>query len=532
MVGSESAHTLSIAVFCALVVASLGITYFAARRARGASGFFVAGRRITARQNALAIVGDLFSAAAFLGISGLVALNGFDGVMYSIGFLVALITVLLVIAEPLRNTGRFTMTDVIAYRFRDPKVRATAATVSVVIILFYLLAQMVGVGVITSLLLGVSTLVAIPIVGVLMMAYVTFGGMVATTYVQLLKAVLLVGATVLLTVLLLGRFGFNLSHILDQAASRSGDGDAFLAPGLTYTNHIDVLSLGLGLVLGTAGLPHIMMRFYTVPDAVTARHSAVWVMSIHGTCLFLMTILGFGAAAIVGPHAIAAVQQAGNGATPLLAQALGGGMDSVGGDLLFAVVSGVAFATILAVVAGLAIGASANIAHDVYTHVLRAGAVDERREVHVAKLASLAVGAVAILLALAVRSMNIAFLVGLAFAVAASTNLPVLVYSLYWRRFNAAGVIAALAVGAVTSVGLALVGPSVIGPEGIALHDVAPLTALVNPAIISVPAGFLAGFLATLLTSPEPAAAQRFEDLRIRALTGYGAEGATPETPA
>jgi cation/acetate symporter len=452
--------------------------------------------------------------------------------MYSIGFLVALITVLLVIAEPLRSTGRYTMTDVMAYRFPDPKVRGTAAFVSVVIILFYLLAQMVGVGVITSLLLGVDTRVSIAVVGLLMMAYVTFGGMVATTYVQLFKAVLLVGATLLLTVLLLAKFGFNLNHILDRAAAKSGKGDAFLVPGLKYTNHIDLLSLGLGLVLGTAGLPHIMMRFYTVPDAVTARRSAVWVMGIHGSCLFLMTILGFGAAAVVGPEAIATAQHAGNSATPLLAQALGGGAGTLGGDILFAVVSAVAFATILAVVAGLAIGASANIAHDVYTHVLHGGAVDERREVRVAKLASIGVGAVAILLALAARSMNIAFLVGLAFAVAASTNLPVLVYSLYWKRFCAAGAISALVVGVVTSVGLALAGPSVIGPEGIVLHGAHPLTDLANPGIVSVPAGFLAGLLGTLLTSPEPAAEERFEDLRIRALTGYGSEGATTEVPA
>jgi cation/acetate symporter len=527
MIGSHGARTLSIVIFCLLVAASLGITYVASRRASGASGFFVAGRRISARQNGLAIVGDLFSAAAFLGISGLVALSGFDGVMYSIGFLVALIPVLLVVAEPLRNTGRYTMTDVIAYRFRDPKVRGTAAVVSIVIILFYLLAQMVGVGVITSLLLGLDARASIAVVGVLMMAYVTFGGMVATTYVQLLKAFLLISATIVLTVLLLARFGFDFSHVLRQAAANSGKGGAFLVPGLKYTNHVDLFSLGLGLVLGTAGLPHIMMRFYTVPDAVTARRSAVWVMGLHGTCLFLMTILGFGAAAIVGPKAIEAAQQAGNGATPLLAQALGGGAGSVGGTILFAVVSAVAFATILAVVAGLAIGASANVAHDIYTHVLRGGAVDERREVRVAKLASLAVGVIAVVLALAARSMNIAFLVGLAFAIAASTNLPVLVYTLYWKRFSAGGAIAGLVVGAVTSVGLALVGPSVIGPQGVALHGMHPLTALADPGIISVPAGFLAGLLGTLLTTREPAAAERFEDLRIRALTGYGAE--TPE---
>ena len=524
MVASDGGRTLSVVVFFVLVAASLAITFVASRRAKGASGFFVAGRRISARQNGLAIVGDLFSAAAFLGISGLVALNGFDGVMYSIGFLVALVTVLLLIAEPLRNTGRYTMTDVMAYRLERRRVRAVAAVASVVIILFYLLAQMVGVGVITGLLLGIDQSVAIALVGILMMVYVTFGGMVATTYVQLFKAVLLIGATVLLTVLLLAKFGFNYSHLLDRAAARSGKGDAFLAPGLKFTNHIDLLSLGLGLVLGTAGLPHIMMRFYTVPDAQTARRSAVWVMGIHGSCLFLMTLLGFGAAALVGPELIAASNHAGNSAAPLLAQVLGGGTGTVGGQVLFALVSAVAFATILAVVAGLAIGASANISHDLYTHVLRRGKVNEQREVTVAKLAALAVGAIAIVLALAAKSLNVAFLVGLAFAMAASANLPVLVYSLHWRRFNTAGAVSAVVVGLTTAVGLAVVGPSVIGPEGIALHGVEPLTTLSNPGIISVPAGFLAGWLATVLTARERRSEERFDQLRLRALTGYGAE--------
>jgi cation/acetate symporter len=401
----------------------------------------------------------------------------------------------------------------------------------VVIILFYLLAQMVGVGVITGLLLGIDQRLAIALVGVLMMVYVTLGGMVATTYVQLFKAALLIGATVILTVLLLAKSGVNYSELLNQAAQRSGHGDAFLVPGLKFTNHIDLLSLGLGLVMGTAGLPHIMMRFYTVPDAQTARRSAVWVMGMHGSCLFLMTVLGFGAAALVGPHAIEASNQAGNSAAPLLAQVLGGGSATVGGQALFALVSAVAFATILAVVAGLAIGASANISHDLYTHVLRRGKVNEKREVQVAKVASLAVGLVAIVLALAAKSLNIAFLVGLAFAMAASANLPVLIYSLHWKRFNTAGAVSAVVVGLLTAVGLAVVGPSVIGEHGIMLHGVEPLTTLSNPGIISVPAGFLAGWLAAMLTAREARSEERFDQLRLRALTGYGAERPVEATP-
>jgi cation/acetate symporter len=524
MLASGSGRTLSIVIFFVLVAASIAITVIASRRAKGASGFFAAGRRVSASGNGLAIMGDLFSAAAFLGISGLVALYGFDGVLYSMGFAVALITVLLVVAEPLRNSGVYTMTDVMAYRLRRPQVRAAAALGSVTIILAYLLAQMIGVGVITSLLLGINASLSIVLVGLLMIVYVSFGGMVATTYVQMFKALLLISATVLLTVLLLAKFGFNPSHLLDRAAQRSGKGDAFLAPGLNFTNHIDLISLGLGLVMGTAGLPHILMRFYTVPDAPTARRSVVWVMGVHGSALFLMTVLGFGAAALVGSKAIEAVNKAGNGAAPMLAQVLGGGRGTTGGAILFALVSAVAFATILAVVAGLAIGASANVAHDLYTNVLRKGEVDEARQVMVARVASLVIGAVAVVLALAAKTLNVAFVVGLVFAMSASANLPVLVYSLHWRRFNTAGAVAAIVVGLVAAVALAVMGPSVIGPKGIMLKDSAPIIGLANPGIISIPAGFLAGLLATLLTARDQDSERRFEMLRIRALTGYGAE--------
>ena len=529
MIGGQSGQTLGTIFFFAFVAMSLGITYYAARRAHSAAGFYAAGRNLKAWQNGLAIAGDYMSAAAFLGIAGLVSLFGFDGLMYSIGFVVAWIMVVLVVAEPLRNAGKYTISDVMAYRLRARPVRLASAISSVTIVLFYLLAQMVGIGAITTLLLPIDPNLAIALVGILMTIYVVFGGMVATTYVQMIKAILLMSAAILLTVLLLFEFDFSLSGLLSSAAEASGKGDAFLEPGLAFTNKLDLISLGLGLALGTAGLPHIMMRFYTVPDAQTARRSVNWVIGINGTFLLMTTLLGFGAAALVGSEAITAANPAGNSAGPLLALELGGGPDSLTGNLLLAFVSAVAFATILAVVAGLTIAAAGAIAHDIYTHVIRHGDEDEAKEVRVARVATLAVGAVAIMLAFAAKSLNVAFLVGLAFAVAASANLPVILYSLFWKRFNTPGAVASIATGLVTAVGLVLVSPSVIGEKGIMLKGVEPLISLSNPGLVSIPAGFLAGWLVTMATSREPSSESRFEELRLRALSGFGAEKSTSE---
>jgi cation/acetate symporter len=526
VISKGGAETLSVVFFAAFVAASLGITFWAAKVAKGASGFFAAGRTLKGWQNGLAIAGDYMSAAAFLGIAGIVALSGFDGLMYSIGFVVAWVLVVLVVAEPLRNVGKYTITDVMAYRLRSRGVRAAAAISSVTIVLFYLLAQMVGIGAVTTLLLPLDPNVAIALVGALMITYVVVGGMVATTYVQMVKAVLLMASAIVMTVLLLAQFDFNISSLLSSAAEASGKGDAFLEPGLLFTNDLDIISLGLGLALGTAGLPHIMMRFYTVPHAAVARSSVNWVIGINGTFLLMTTLLGFGAAALVGASAIQAANPGGNSAAPMLAAELGGGSGSVGGDLLLAFVAAVAFATILAVVAGLTIAAAANISHDVYVHFLRGGDVDPRREVRIAKIATVVVGVVAIAISLAAKNLNVAFLVGLAFAIAASANLPVLVYALFWRRFNSAGAVGAIAVGLVTAVGLVLVSPQVIGPEGIMLKGTEPLIKLTNPGLISIPAGFLGGWLVTLLTSREPGSEERFDEFETRAFSGLGAEQA------
>jgi cation/acetate symporter len=528
MIASANGHLFASLFFFAFIVLSLALTYLATRRARSASGFFVAGRRLRGWQNGMAISGDYMSAASFLGIAGLVSLFGFDGLLYSFGFIVGWVAIVLLVAEPLRNSGKYTMSDVMAFRLRARPVRAAAAASSITIGMFYLLGQLVGAGAIASLLLPIAPNTAIVIVGILMVVYVLFGGMVATTYVQIVKAILVFGTTILLAVLLLRRFDFSVNNLLQAAAVASGRGDAFLRPGLYFSNKLDLISLGLALVLGTAGLPHIMMRFYTVPDARQARASANWVIGIVGLYLVMTTVLGFGAAALVGQGRIVAANKAGNSAAPLLALELGGGQGTVGGELLVAFVSAVTFATILAVVAGLIIAATSNIAYDVYSQVIRRGTSDERSEIRVAKIATVVVGAVAIALALATKSLNVAFLAGLAFAVAASANLPVILFSLFWKRFNTGGAVSALVVGLCSAVGLVLIGPAFIGQKGLILPAVHPLVNLTNPGVISIPLGFFAGCLGTLLTSKEPRSEERFRELQVRALTGFGAETSDP----
>ncbi|WP_158810338.1 cation acetate symporter [Beijerinckia sp. L45] len=524
MIASAKGQILTSSFFIAFIVVSLCITYWATRRAKNASGFFVAGRRLSGWQNGLAISGDYMSAASFLGIAGLVSLYGFDGLLYSFGFIVGWVAIVLIVAEPLRNSGKYTISDVMAFRLKARPVRALAAASSIAIGLLYLLAQLVGAGAIASLLLPISPSAAIVVVGLLMVVYVLFGGMVATTYVQIVKAVLVFATTALLAILLLYRFGFSLDALLQAAASSSGKGRAFLEPGLYFTNKLDLISLGLALVLGTAGLPHIMMRFYTVPDAKQARVSANWVIGVVGVYLVMTTVLGFGAAALVGHDRILAANKAGNSAAPLLALELGGGNGTVGGEVLVAFVSAVTFATILAVVAGLIIAATSNIAYDLYSQVIHRGTNDEKSEVRVAKIATLAVGGAAVALALAAQTLNVAFLVGLAFAVAASGNLPVILFSLFWRRFNTTGAVAALSIGLCSALGLVAVGPAFIGPRGLFFHDLHPLLTLTNPGIVSIPLGFIAGWLGTLLGVREAHSESRFRELQIRALTGFGAE--------
>ncbi|HEY2934296.1 MAG TPA: cation acetate symporter [Acidobacteriota bacterium] len=526
-------------MFLVFIAITLCITYWAARRSRGASAFFAANRQITGWQNGLAVSGDYMSAASFLGIAGMIAFQGFDGFMYSVGWLVAYLTVLLVVAEPLRNSGKYTMADVVAYRLRPRPVRAMASLSTLTVSTFYMIAQMVGAGALVTLLLrssGVSYHAAVIGVGLLMIVYVVFGGMLATTWVQIIKAILLMAGTLLLSLMVVTHFGGSFSAFFQAVANVTYHNvqgievkQDFLQPGLRFKppyGALDLISLGLALIFGTAGLPHILVRFYTVPDARTARASVVWAMVLIGSFYIMTTFLGFGAATIVGRDRIS-VNGGINMSAPLLAQALGG-------DIFFAFISSIAFATILAVVAGLTISASTSFAHDFWTNVVHRGA--ERRageEVLVARVTAFVVGGIAILIAIVLGpTANVAFLVGLAFAVAASANLPVIVLSLFWKRFNTVGAVMGLGAGLLSSIILILISPSIMGIDpagtaGAARHLIqrAPVFPLENPGIISIPLGFLAALAGTML-SREPQAEAKFTELLVRANTGLGAEKA------
>ncbi|WP_432094761.1 solute symporter family protein [Streptomyces sp. bgisy100] len=524
-------QTLALVLFSAFVALTLAITTWVSRKRQGsAEEFYTGGRLFTPMENGFAIAGDYMSAASFLGISGLIALFGYDGMLYSVGFFVAWLVVLLLIAELVRNCGRFTLADVVAARMRERPVRIAVGTSSITVSVLYLVAQMVGAGSLVALLLGGSgpharawTVVG---VGALMVVYVAFGGMRATTWIQIVKAVLLMGGTIGLTVFVLVRFDFDLGALLTTAADRSGHGSDFLAPGLKYggdwTARLDFISLGLALVLGTAGLPHILSRFYTVPTARAARRSAVWSIVLIGGFYLMTIVLGFGAAAVVGPDVVHASNPAGNTALPLLALDLGGGQGSTGGTVLFAVVAAVAFATILAVVAGITLASSASVAHDLYAS-LRRNVTKQRSEVAVARVATVGIGAVAIALGLLAQDLNVAFLVGLAFAVAASANLPALLYSLFWSRFTTRGAVWSVYGGLAPAVVLVVLSPVVSGsPESIFPGMDFHLFPLQNPGLVSVPLGFLAGWLGTV-TSAEAAEPAKHAETEVRALTGAGA---------
>jgi len=528
-------RALTIGLFLAVVAVTLYITFWASRQSKTAADYYAGGRNFSGFQNGLAVSGDYMSAASFLGISGAIALYGYDGFLYSIGFLVAWLVALLLIAELLRNSGRFTMADQLAYRMRQIPVRTAAAISTIVVSIFYLLAQMVGAGSLVGLLLGVTSPalknVVIVLVGVLMIIYVTFGGMKGTTWVQIVKAVLLMAGTILITFLVLVKFGFNLSDLLGAAAEKSGKGEAFLQPGLLYGKDLvgkfDFTSLALALVLGTAGLPHILIRFYTTPTAQAARKSVLWAIGLIGSFYLMTLVLGFGAAALVDTGKGSQIQtSAGNAASPLLAQAVGGGEGSLGGSVLLALISAVAFATILAVVAGLTLTSASSVAHDLYANVFKKGQASEKSELTVARIAAFGIGAVAILLAIPAQRLNIAFLVALAFAVAASANLPALLYNLFWKRFNTMGATFSIYGGLIMAVLLVTFSPVVSGtPTSLfpsANFDWFPLR---NPGLISIPFGFLCGIIGTLI-SKEVHPAERYDELVVRALTGAGAEKA------
>jgi cation/acetate symporter len=505
---------ITIGIFAGILALTLAITAWAARRTRTAGEFYAAGKGLTAAQNGFALAGDWCSAAAFLGFTGLTALYGADGALYAIGPLVAFCTVLLVIAEPLRNTGTYTIGDVFLYRMKRPSALAAAALGTIVINLAYMIPQMAGGGVLLKLLLGLPYDFSVVLVGFGMIVYVAAGGMLATSWVQIVKAVLMLSAGTLVLLMALWQVGFDPSVFFSADEARYGA--SFLLPGNFLKNPWDEVSLGLGYMLGLAGLPHVMTRFYTVPDAQTARRSVVWVMFLAGAFFAGTTIFGLAAAHFVGQDAIRAADGGGNLALPLLAQYLGGGMGSIGGEVMLGLVAAVAVATIIAVVAGLTLTTSGAIAHDLYVNLMRRGNVRERDEVMVARITAIAVGIVATLLGILAEGVNVAVLVILAICIAASANFPVLVLSLFWRRFNTGGVIGGMVSGLASSVGLALIGPAYLGK--------AALWPLVNPTVVALPLGILGAVLGTLIAGRNDAHERRFDEVVLRVHTGVRSE--------
>jgi cation/acetate symporter len=582
---------VTIPIFLIIIAATMSVVVWSAKQTKSAADFYTAGGGITGTQNGWAIAGDYMSAASFLGISGMISLYGYDGFMYSVGWLVAYITVLLIVAEPCRNAGKYTLGDILSFRTSPKPVRAVAAISTVSVSTFYLTAQMVGAGKLMQLLLGIDYTVAIIGVGILMVGYVVFGGMTATTWVQIIKAGLLMTGAAILSIMVAIKSGFSpfqfftdiatnqniIDHVkllpiylkeVDAGTATTDAGQRFLEPGLFLTNPLDQISLGMALVLGTAGMPHILMRFFTVPTAQEARKSVIVAMFIIGSFYILTTLLGFGAAVHLSPQGIKQVDAGGNMAAMMLAKTMGSEFSPFIGDLLLAFLCAVAFATILAVVSGLVLAASAAIAHDIYVNVIKDGHADQKEQVFAARFTSFVVGAVGILIGIAAEKQNVAHLVALAFAVASSGNLPVVVMSLFWKKFNTAGVVAGLVVGTIASIGLVMVSPNMTYPDRVADNAKAaytkleaeiaaglvapaamektlktieakkaeeaknrggksmlglskPLFNLKNPGIVSIPLGFIAAILATL-AFPCRRAEEMWDEIYVRQNTGLG----------
>ena len=526
---------LNISVFVVFIVVTMTVVTRVGKSTSEASDFYTGGASFTGTQNGLAIAGDYLSAASFLGIVGSIALYGYDGFLYSIGFFVAWLVALLLVAEPLRNVGRFTMADVLSFRMRQKPVRVAAAIATLAVSLFYLIAQMAGAGSLVSVLMNLDgkleQSIVVTIVGIVMIAYVLIGGMKGTTYVQMIKAVLLVGGVGIMTVLVFvsvrGGFGTLFNDAMDMHATSANLAEKgyaasdIMAPGLRYggsfTQQLDFVSLGLSLVLGTAGLPHVLMRFYTVPTAKEARKSVTWAIILIGAFYLMTLVLGYGAAALVGPDRILDAPGGANAAAPLLALELGG-------SIFMALISAVAFATVLAVVAGLTITASASVAHDVYDGVFRNGQSSEAEQVRVSRITVLVLGAISIVLGILAMEQNVAFLVSLAFAVAASANLPTILLSLYWRRFNTAGAVASMYTGTILSLVLIFFSPAVSGAPSAMFPTVDwSIFPLTSPGLVAIPLSFLVGIIVPFITKPDNLDHLTAE-MEVRSLTGVGVE--------
>jgi cation/acetate symporter len=526
---------LNIAIFIAFVVFTMGLVIRASRTTKTAADFYTGGGQFSGPQNGFAIAGDYLSAASFLGIAGAIAVYGYDGFLYSIGFLVAWLVALLLVAELLRNTGRFTMADVLSFRLKQRPVRMAAALSTLAVSLFYLLAQMAGAGGLVALLLDIEgktgQAIVVAVVGVLMIVYVLIGGMKGTTYVQMVKAVLLIAGAGLMFVMVLFAVRGNFSQLLADAQAMVSNstneavaGRDILAPGAKYgissMSKIDFISLGIALVLGTAGLPHVLMRFYTVPTAKEARRSVTWAIALIGGFYLFTLVLGYGAAKMVGPDVILNAPGKENAAAPLLAFELGG-------TIFLAIISAVAFATILAVVAGLAITASASFAHDIYASVIKRGVATEDEQVRVSRITVVVIGLVSIVLGILAMGQNIAFLVALAFAVAASANLPTLLYSLFWKKFNTTGALFSIYGGLISCLLLIVFSPAVSGsPTSMFPNADISWFPLSNPGIVSIPLAFVLGIVGTFIGRRKEEDPFKQAEMEVRSLSGVGVEKA------
>nr|WP_293387696.1 cation acetate symporter [Nevskia sp.] len=513
----------AILMFVAFVALTLGITYWASRRTQSRADFYTAGGGITGFQNGLAIAGDYMSAASFLGISALVFGSGFDGLIYSIGFLVGWPVIMFLIAERLRNLGKFTFADVASYRLDQTSIRILAAAGTLTTVAFYLIAQMVGAGQLIKLLFGLDYNIAVVLVGVLMIVYVTFGGMLATTWVQIIKAMLLLGGASFMAFMVMRHVGFSVEALFEQAIAVHKDGQAIMAPGKLVKDPVSAISLGLALMFGTAGLPHILMRFFTVKNAAEARKSVFYATGFIGYFYILTFIIGFGAIVLVGTDTFYLDDKGLRGGTNMAAIHLA---HAVGGDVFLGFISAVAFATILAVVAGLTLSGATAVSHDLYAHVLRKGKVNDKDEIRVSKFATIGLGILAIVLGVVFEKQNVAFMVGLAFAIAASANFPILLLSIVWRGLTTRGALLGGGLGLVSAVTLTVLGPAVWVKV---LGHATPIFPYDAPALFSMTLAFLGCWFGSVTDRSARAKIEsaRYIEQLVRAETGYGATGAS-----
>jgi cation/acetate symporter len=524
-VTKQTTNWTAIVMFLIFVIATLGITYWAARRTKSAKDFYAAGGGITGFQNGLAIAGDYMSAASFLGISGLVFAAGFDGLIYSIGFLVGWPIILFLVAERLRNLGKFTFADVASYRLRQTPIRSLSACGTLTVVILYLIAQMVGAGKLIQLLFGLEYEYAVVLVGILMILYVSFGGMLATTWVQIIKAVLLLSGATFMAIMVLSHVGFSIESLFQKASEAHSKGLAIMEPGGLVSNPVDAISLGLALMFGTAGLPHILMRFFTVSDAKEARKSVFYATGFIGYFYILTFVIGFGAIILVlnNPDFMDVANGGLLGGKNMAAIHLS---SAVGGDLFLGFISAVAFATILAVVSGLTLAGASAVSHDLYASVIRKGAANEMDEIRVSRITTLALGIIAIILGIAFEKQNIAFMVGLAFAIAASVNFPVLFLSMFWKGLTTRGAFIGGFCGLLTAVALVVTGP-IVWQQILGFAE--PLFPSKYPALYSISVAFIAIYVFSITDNSQSAKDEEeaFEAQFVRSQTGIGAEGAS-----